>query len=396
MRVQNATLSEMELAACRPIQGEGGHVLRAFCPFHGSDHQRSLRVQRATGSFKCFACGAWGYTEEARRHRLAGQHYDAAVMRSWNRPTPSQPRGKKIGRASVSDAAPTPSGSPERFTPPPGLAQHLALFQAALPGSRGEAYLRHRGIPLALAQYAGVGYAAPGQWPHAERDWKEGRVVVPHTTPEGDLVNLYGRAVSITTPVPKALRHDHLPGTTGYFNAQALLTGDGPLFLCEGAFDALALMAAGYARAVALFGVQGWRWAWMRPVRALVLALDADATGQQQWRTLARQAVLRGRQVVILPPEAYGGYKDVNAAWVAGVLTVGDGPGALGVAWSTERQELWEERVAIAEWDGGLARPEAERVAWECLPPREGDPRKRADAPAMRSKIKAHNGQEIP
>ena len=68
-------------------------------------------------------------------------------------------------------------------------------FQTALPGSRGEAYLRQRGIPLAPAQQLGVGYAAPGTWLHAARDWRGGRVVFPHTTPDGRLVNLYGRAV---------------------------------------------------------------------------------------------------------------------------------------------------------------------------------------------------------
>ena len=369
------TLSDAELAACQPLQGERGRVLRAFCPFHGSDQQRSLRVWLNTGRFSCFACGTWGYTEEARRRWQPAQHHGSAVVRSWSCSTLSQPRGKTSEGASASNATPAPSGRPERPATPPDLAQHLAVFQAALPGSRGEAYLLHRGIPLTLAQHAGVGYAAPGQWPHAGRDWTGGRVVFPHTTPEGDLVNLYGRAVSTTTPVPTALRHDHLPGTTGYFNAQALRTGDGSLFICEGAFDALALMAAGYSRA-ALFGVHGWRWAWMPTVRALVFALDADATGQQQWRTLARQAVLRGRRVAVLPPEAYGGYKDANAAWVAGVLTVGDWPETLRVEWPAECRELWEERVAIVEYDGGLARPEAERVAWECLLPQEGDPRK--------------------
>jgi CHC2 zinc finger len=54
----NLTLSETALAACRPIVGEGGHVLRALCPFHGSDRQRSLRVQVHSGRFVCFACGA--------------------------------------------------------------------------------------------------------------------------------------------------------------------------------------------------------------------------------------------------------------------------------------------------------------------------------------------------
>jgi len=73
----------------------------------------------------------------------------------------------------------------------------------------------------------------------------------------------------------------------------ALQEGTGPLWVCEGAFDALALMAAGVPRVVAIFGVQGWRWA--REVRELVLARDADAAGQQQWRQLTRQAARQAR-----------------------------------------------------------------------------------------------------
>ena len=87
---------------------------------------------------------------------------------------------------------------------------------------------RQRGIPLALAQQLGVGYAAPGTWPHATRDWRGGRVVFPHTMPDGRLVNLYGRAVGTAAQVPKAKRHDHLPGTKGYFNAAALQAGPEP------------------------------------------------------------------------------------------------------------------------------------------------------------------------
>ena len=49
-----------------------------------------------------------------------------------------------------------------------------------------------------------MGYAAPGTWPHAARDWRGGRVVFPHTTPDGRVVNLYGRAVGTAEQVPKA------------------------------------------------------------------------------------------------------------------------------------------------------------------------------------------------
>ena len=141
--------------------------------------------------------------------------------------------------------------------------------------------------------------------------------------------------------------------------------------MCEGAFDALALLAAGVLRVVAIFGVQGWRWAWAREVRALVFALDADAAGQQQWRALARQAALRGKRVAVLEPAAYGGHKDASAAWAAGVLCRAAAPAggeSLAVLeMPAHLQELWQERAAIIAADGHLPHAEAERLAWTGL-----------------------------
>jgi DNA primase len=364
--LENLTLTETELAACRPIAGEGGHVLRAFCPYHGSDHQRSLRVTLASGRFVCFACGAWGYLEEARQQWRVERQRQAALRR------PPAPQRRPPRPPQAAPAAPRPPAARPPAPALPDLTQQLAAFQAALPGSRGEAYLRQRGISLAQAQQLGVGYAAPGSWPHAARDWRGGRVVFPHTTPDGRLVNLYGRAVGTAEQVPKTKRHDHLPGEKGYFNAAALHAGAGPLWVCEGAFDALALLAAGVPRVVAIFGVQGWRWAWAREVHELVLALDADAAGQQQWRALARQAALRGKRVAVLPAAAYGGHKDVNEAWVAGTLAVCAWPAAAAddatrMEMPEELRESWAERAAIMECDGGLARSVAEQAAWRWL-----------------------------
>jgi len=374
----NLTLSEADLAACRPIVGEGGHVLRALCPFHGSDRQRSLRVQVHSGRFVCFACGAWGYMDTARAQWREEQQHQAALRRPPARRQRMPSRRQPPPPLSRSPAAATRPRSADPPTPralAPGrsdLAQQLAAFQAALPGSRGETYLQQRGIPLALAQQHGVGYAAPGTWPHAARDWRGGRVVFPHTTPDGRLVNLYGRAVGTAEQVPKAKRHDHLPGAKGYFNVTALQAGAGSLWVCEGAFDALALLAAGVPRVVAIFGVQGWRWDWARAVHELVFALDADAAGQQQWRQLARQAALRGKHVAVLEPMVYGGHKDVSAAWAAGVLRVNASPVAArqdpaSLEVPEDRREAWAERVAIMVTDGGVRREDAERLAWAGL-----------------------------
>ena len=167
--------------------------------------------------------------------------------------------------------------------------------------------------------------------------------------------------------MPKAKRHDHLPGAKGYFHASALQASPGPLWVCECPFDALALLAAGVPRVVAIFGGQGWRWDWGREVRALVFALDADTAGQQQWRQLARQAALRGKRVAVLEPAVYGGYKDVNEAWMAGVLHLGVWPAARGAEPGAVPENLcedWAERAAIMVADGGLPPAEAERLAW--------------------------------
>ena len=73
--------------------------------------------------------------------------------------------------------------------------------------------------------------------------------------------------------------------------------------------------------------------------------------------------------MAVLPPAAYGGHKDVNEAWVAGVLNIGAWPaaGAEGLAVPEDLREAWDERVAIMEADGGVPHAEAERLAWAGL-----------------------------
>jgi hypothetical protein len=171
--------------------------------------------------------------------------------------------------------------------------------------------------------------------------------------------------------VPKAKRHDDLPGAKGYCNATALQEGHGPLWVCKGTFDALTLLAADVPRVVAIFGVQGWCWEWGREVRALVFALDAGIAGQQQWHQRARQAALRGKRGAVLPATAYGGCKDVSDAWATGVLAVGAGPlaapGGEALAVPPHQREPWAERAAIMVIDGGLPHAEAARLAWAGL-----------------------------
>jgi hypothetical protein len=333
------TLADLEAYRGQGSGARSGKYLRYYCPIHGGDHQRSLSLDPDTGRFHCFACGAWGYLEEKKQEWIE-EHKKKAPWRPSEGHT-GRLKGAGIGK--YMDAVKKPVVGPGEFAARPELEKVLQELQKALPGSLGEEYLRRRGILLELAQACGVGYAASGKWPHMAkgrlvRQWKWGRLVFPHTNPAGEVVNLYGRAVGANEKVPKADRHDHLPGSKGYFNAPAMRHGEGPLFVCEGAFDALSLLTAGYKRVVAIFGVEGWRWEWAKDIKQLVFAMDADTAGQTAWRELARQAVLRGKEVAYLPVEAYGGYKDVNEAWAAGVLQVGEWPAAEEVAAADEEE----------------------------------------------------------
>lgn len=333
---ENLTLTEAELNACRPVRGEGGRAIRAFCPFHGSDRQRSLRVDVESGRFQCFACGAWGYMAEARERWRAERLQGKKTARGGRK---EAGKGITLGRAPTRLKTPVKAPQPSRDD----LDELQAAFQAALPDSLGAEYLRRRGIPLELAQRVGVGYAGPDAWPG--RPWRWGRVTFPLTDPAGRIITFYGRAVGAPEKVPKQHRHDILPGDKAYFNGRALAEGAGPLYVTEGVFDALALMAAGVQRVVAIIGAKGWRWDWARDVNELVLALDADETGGKAWRELARQARLRGRQVHFLPAEAYGGHKDPAAAWEAGVLQVT--VPAPSPAFTVIESETLGERIAI-------------------------------------------------
>jgi len=213
--------------------------------------------------------------------------------------------------------------------------------------------------------------------------------VFPHTNPAGEIVNLYGRAVG--DRVPKSLRHDHLPGRRGVFNAKALAADT--VFLCEGPLDALSLIVAGHSNSCAIFGKDGLPWAWVK-ARRLVFCFDRDKAGQR-WRDLAWEGRRRGKDVYFLPDSAYAGCNDLNETWMAtGQLDVGkwqDGPsgspgdkGALSSRWVTLLQqelgqaasldamseeqledlsEYLEDRAANREYCGEQDREEAERDA---------------------------------
>lgn len=290
MAEQGETLTESMLAALpahlRPIRS--GKYTRCGCPFHGSDQQRSLSITNETGRFHCFVCNAWGYTEKARADFKARQ--PEPVM-PWERRSNTLVRPRPI------------ADDPEVLEE--ADLDFLVAAQDRL--AEAAAYLEARLIPLDVCRNLGAGVAVLGNAPGL-------RLILPHTDLEGRAVSLYGRRIDGGDDH----KHHHLARPKGVLNGLALRSQE--VWLTEGPFDALALMAAGIPHAVAVFGVTGIRWNWLRNCRRLVLAFDADEAGRKAIVREAEQALLRGVAVEYVTPEELGGAKDVAEAWAAGTL----------------------------------------------------------------------------
>jgi len=155
-----------------------------------------------------------------------------------------------------------------------------------------------------------VGSAAPGTWPHPAR----GLVRRSRGLSAYDARWLPGESlwacVDTAEEVPKATRHDHLPGAKGSLTPLRCTRVTVRCGSVKAPFDALALLAADVPRVVAIFGVQGWHWAWARDVRALVCALSAGcrrAAAVAPARPV--KAALRGKRVAWLEPRCMGGMR---------------------------------------------------------------------------------------
>ena len=287
------TLTRAELDQCDPRKA-GGRI-RARCPFHGSDHQRSLSVDPDTGYWRCFGCQRWGRITD-----WAGA--DQSTVGAVPHPVPA------------------PTKAPPRPLPA-GLCTQIRRWRQALCDAGEDhpavAYLRTRGIPVAVAVANGWGTCPGADWPGRReapelQPWREAgmwALVAPTWGPSGDghwqPVNVYARIAGGVEP-----RHDFMRGPKGLLLARPAEQVHPEVVLVEGPMDALALAVAGY-RAVALLGASSAGVPWdSLPDAPLVIATDCDAAGRGAAARLLVAALRAGRDARILSSAWYAGAKD--------------------------------------------------------------------------------------
>ncbi len=317
----------------------GEHV-RAYCHIHGSDHQRSLSITKATGWGHCFnaACGATVLVAEWNRpaaKRLLHFYYrglTSAALPSYQPPSMGARHRPYVFQPML---LPPPKSIPQwqqdELDALRALDEHMR--RALVDSQRARRYLRERGIPLKVVLATGVGYlpSALLNGPQMRRQrgllrrWAD-RMIFPLNSLEGR--GYIGRSLWHWQPGMNETIHKTLlerPGSpkrwiktnpAGWFGVDFEQLPD-TIMLVEGAFDRLTLIAAGFRPedVIALVGTAApvdWLPA---QVRSVVLALDADEGGKEASSRLADQLAQAGLHVQVYPPLQDTWGKDWNERW---------------------------------------------------------------------------------
>lgn len=195
--------------------------------------------------------------------------------------TSVEPHSTKPARKCPPAPSPVQSGSA-----PKDLSDYFAECRARLHHPAAAAYLAERGISLETAAAYGLGYD-PNADPTGSHRYCA-RIVIPTN-------RFHYIARSIDPHIQSTYRTLNNKGAApDLFNRQALYApGDEPVFVTEGAFDALSIIEAG-GSAVALNSASNGRLLLTalqeRPTNhPLLLCLDNDETGWEACANLSKQ-----------------------------------------------------------------------------------------------------------
>jgi hypothetical protein len=268
---------------------KSGHERRFCCPLCGDakprdDAHRSLCVNSTTGAYFCHRCGEKGVVKEKRGEPVfipKPRRAAAALSRAFKVEFTSEPVTKDENAAG-------------------GIYNEIYAESLPLKDTAGERYLNSRGIPIELAEAAGVRFST--------NFYKRPAVIFPIYNRAGNLVAINGRFVDGREAEGKLKTQTAGKKSAGLFVTPGALEAE-IVAVCESPIDALSLHLCGLP-SVALIGTSAPEW--ISPALAfkkVAGALDADQAGDEASAPLMVVLRSRGASSVILKPV---GGKDWN------------------------------------------------------------------------------------
>lgn len=308
-----------------------------ICPLCGNgsgssgDGIRENPKSKNPGSLTCFKCGFSGDVID-----LIGQERSLSFLEATNAAaaelniaideirTTNRQGAAQRDFAAETIGKPTERKNPLKDTQEPQSADYTEYYKecrARLDAPEAVSYLQDRGISYDTAARAGIGYDpaadpanAPGAAAAAYKPHPAARIIIPTSR-----AHYVGRAIAAGTP-DKYKKLNARNSRPGIFNEAALYAeGTAPVFVCEGAFDALSILEAGRA-AIAINSTSNVELLLSmleaKPTRStLIICLDNDNAGTEAARKLKQG--LQRLNVSCTSADICNGAKDPNEALIA-------------------------------------------------------------------------------
>lgn len=273
-----------------------------ICPICGSgkgrNHTGAFSIDKADPTrWKCFSCGRGGdifdLIGEVENIKDPKEQFIRAeeLLGLTSSVAQNQPRNERVTQLT-------------QVTQQPEESQ-LKYFKECRARLSQTNYLQERGISEETAQRFWLGYD-PNFYVKGG-SWKA--LIIP--TGAGSYT-----ARNIDNTSADRVRNR---GRSHIFNIKGLTSSVSPIFIVEGAIDALSIIEIG-GEAVALGGTSNYRQlaeniADVKPAQPLILALDKDEAGERAEENLARALDDIGQKYYRL--DIYGNSKDANEALLA-------------------------------------------------------------------------------
>lgn len=263
----------------------GPHYVMIQCPFH-DDSNPSLSVSLKTGSWRCFACHTRGNWPKLVAELLGIEVVDV-YKHLDDTPAPVNGMRQKLV---------------ESLQPKQQVYFDYGNFRDVFPsviGTKGEAYLKGRGITKDMIRRFDLRWGTTGKWVD--------RVMIPIFTHNGRLISYAGRTIHPgVKPKTRKCRSPHKTLYGVYELGVQFTASNKPIVIVEGEFDAMYLQRY-HVPAVAQMGTHELTPSQIQVLRSLtktvVLSYDGDEAGES---ALAKSMEVLGpwfRTIAIRLPE---------------------------------------------------------------------------------------------
>ena len=292
----------------------GGYI----CPLCGSgtgrNHSGAFSIQG--NAWKCFSCNKGGDIFDLIGEYERINSFNDRLKRAAELFNISINGVNGGPRKHIQQAKTRLETTPQSQEPADYTAYYARCIENLKASNQAQTYIYSRGISLETALKYGLGYdekADPANAPGGAGELKHPtpRIIIPY-----DSGHYMGRDLTGGSKYPKInSRRQEQSGRTPLFNGGAIYGSSEPLFITEGAFDALSVIEAG-GEAIATNSTANIAYLLdifkaKTPERDLIIALDADGPGAKAAEQLRAGLDNIGIKYYI-PPAMPANIKDFN------------------------------------------------------------------------------------